>query len=266
MRRCSTLLLTLLMLLPLPALAAPQLQSHRAIYDLTLNRARQGSGIQTVQGRLVLEWSRVCDGYILNQRLLTETQDTEGEVSVYDYSVATWESEDGRRFRFRSRNLLNGDVVDETDGTARRGGGAEPGEAHFTKPEEKTVPLPADVIFPTEHTVRLVTAAEAGRKTLPVRVFDGSGIDSVYETFAAIGPAAAMKTDSKGDVGLLAGKKGWPVTLAYFAQDAKDELPEFEIGFRLFDNGIAGDIHLDYQDFALNGRLTMLQKLPPAGC
>jgi len=247
-------------------LAAPQLQSHRAIYELSLARARQGSGIQNVQGRLVLEWAQVCDGYILNQRLVTETLDVDGDVSIYDYSVASWESLDGLRFRYNSRNLVNGNLIEETDGTARMDGRKGGGEARFAKPEQKMVALPVGAIFPTEHTAQIIEAALAGRSALPALVFDGSGLESIYDTFAAIGRGGEAAVRGEGDVSLLQGRRSWPVTLSYFPQGSKEAIPDFEIGFRLYDNGIAGDIHLGYADFALDGRLARLQRLPATGC
>ena len=71
---------------------------------------------------------------------------------------------------------------------------------------------------------------------------------------------------------LVAGLTSWPISLAYYPlgrgapEEGSEGLPEFEIGFRLFENGIAGDVLLDYRDFALGGRLTLLQKLPAGGC
>ena len=265
MFRVASLVVLLCLVLAPPLAAAPPLQAHRAIYDLTLKGAAGGSGIEQVHGRLVMEWGQVCDGYILNQRLLTRTLDVHGGEQVYDYSVATWESRDGLRFRFNARNTVNGSLVEETVGTAALDSVGAAGNAAFSKPEQRDVALPPGTVFPTEHTVRLIAAAEAGRSLAEVTVFDGSGLESVYHTIAGIGPPSGRPVRGSGDMDLVAGRRSWPVSLAYFPRGSKELLPEFEIGFRLFENGIAGDILLDYQDFALNGRLAALQRLPGGG-
>jgi hypothetical protein len=38
-----------------PAFAVPALQAHRAVYDLTLNKASDRSGITGISGRMVYE-------------------------------------------------------------------------------------------------------------------------------------------------------------------------------------------------------------------
>ena len=265
--------LVLLLVGAAPALgASPGLQAHRAVYDLKLQANQKDSGVETVQGRLVMEWASVCDGYILNQRLLTRTVDMSGDEQVFDYSVATWESRDGLAFRFNARNSMNGALVEETSGTAKLDGTGERGSASFTKPEKTTLELPAGTIFPTEHTLRLVNAGRRGLGFYGVRLFDGSTTDAVYDTTAAIGAASRAGVEAAGEPGLVAGLTSWPISLAYYPlgrgapEEGSEGLPEFEIGRRLYENGIAGDVLRDSRDFALGGRLTLLQKLPAGGC
>lgn len=267
----SSLLLVLSLLASGAAHAAGfSLQPHRAVYDLSLREAREGSGVEQLTGRLVLEMARDCEGYVLNQRILTRMFNTDGMEVLNDFSVSTWENLEGTLFRFNLRNQVNGELVEEVDGRAQLNGPNGAGEAVFNKPEESKLTLPAGTIFPFEHTLRLLKTAASGKDNLGVPVFDGSGDDGLYHTFSVIGGPGpvAMAPQPGGD--LLAGERSWNVRLAYFPYwtDRKGaaDLPEFEIGFLMYENGIAGDLVLDYGNFALNGRLTTLQALPKPQC
>ena len=66
-------------LLTSPILAADlKFAPHRAVYDLTLARSDPTGAVTSLRGRLVMEFNDVCEGYTLNQRILTEAADMEG--------------------------------------------------------------------------------------------------------------------------------------------------------------------------------------------
>ncbi len=48
--------------------AALELMPHRAIYGITLASARSGSGIASVTGELLADWSESCAGWALDHR------------------------------------------------------------------------------------------------------------------------------------------------------------------------------------------------------
>ena len=56
------------------------------------------------------------------------------------------------------------------------------------KPEQKNLNLDAGVVFPTEHMVRVINAARAGKNILDFPVYDGSETgDKVFDTLTVIG-------------------------------------------------------------------------------
>lgn len=243
-------------------------QPHRAVYDLTLKRSASANVIEA-GGRLVMEWSADCEGHVLNQRIVTRLVSSEGDEMINDYHVTSWESADGRRFRFNARNQVNGELVDEVAGFAELDelGGA--GSATFSKPEAAVLPLPRGVLFPTEHTFALIRAARAGQKMAEIPLFDGSGKDGLFTTFAVLGDPVVNPPEVER-YAVLQGLKAWPVQLAYFRlppDGQKSEgVPEFETGMRLFENGVTGDIMLNYGGFTLGGVLSRLEPLPRPVC
>lgn len=254
---CAALLV---MALGVPAHAADEMAGHRAVYDLSLVRGSPGGG--TMSGRLAMDFKRVCDGYTLTQRFRTEMFDEAGEKQVGDYSVTSWEASDGSGFRFNIKHENNGNLDDEYDGRSD----SKAGKATFSKPAGLELELPAGTIYPTEHLARLVAAARRGNHVAPFKVFDGSADDGVYDVGGFIG--RPFDKEAGGDPLLepLKGLDSWHVRLAYFPHAAKTDLPEYELAFRLYANGVSSDLLLDYGDYALKGVLVNLEIYPGPRC
>ena len=241
----------------------PVLLSHRAVYDLGLARADSGSGIVDARGRLVLEWADACDGYTLNQRIRNELRQTESDY-IADLSVSSWEAADGSTFRFSSRHVVDDKTVEEVLGRATMNDGATHGEAAFKKPSESTLELPRETIFPTEHAQLLIERAALGDKFIRAVVFDGSSVDGLQETTAVVVEQFPPGSYEGQGAAILAPLNSWRVRVAYFKLDAAggDSQPEYEVAFRLFENGVSTDVILDYGDFALKGALKIFEALP----
>lgn len=253
------------------ATAGVVLQSHRAVYELSLLKSRQGSGIGDLTGRLVMEWGSDCQGYILNQRMLTEVTDLRGGRALNDFQVTSWESVDGLVFRFSSRDAIDGKVTDEVVGKAKLSAAGAAGTVQFQKPRKVEAPLPAGTVFPSEQALLLLQAAERGEKTSDMLLFDGSRLESLYDTYGVIGNEyPVMSADEAGANALLAGQRSWPVHIAYFARKPEEGqtpgTPSFQVGYRLFQNGIASELLLDYGEFSLSGALSKLEPLPHPSC
>ena len=235
---------------------APALLAHRAIYDLGLERATSGSGIVGARGRLVMEWADTCDGFTLNQRIRNELRQT-GNDYIADLTVSTWEANDGSAFHFSSRHVVNDKTVEEVLGRAAAGRNADDGEAIFKKPSDSKLALPKGTIFPTQHALLLLKRAASGAKFVGATVFDGSSLDGLQTTTAVIVERFASGTYTGEGNSILAPLESWRMQIAYFKHDAAggDSQPEYEVGFRLFENGVSTDVILDYGDFALKGVL-----------
>ncbi|MBI1774849.1 MAG: cell envelope integrity EipB family protein [Proteobacteria bacterium] len=271
-RRVGPVVLGLLLAVPLAVAAPPavaiDIMPHRALYSLSLGAAKSASGVADARGSMLLEWGDSCDGWTIEQRYkltVLYTENGEAELSV---SFTTWESRDGLRYRFFVRKLRDGDVTDELRGRASLSGPGEAGSAAFTQPEQQEIPLPAGAIFPTEHTIEIIRAAEAGKRFLSRSVFDGGELEGPSEITAAIGgrlPAAAPDAVAPAKAEPFK-RPSWPVRLAYYKQGSNGSEPDYEVGMRLHDNGVADGLALDYGDFSVKARLTEIEALPRPSC
>lgn len=244
-----------------------RLASHRAVYELKLGDGRNTSGIAAVDGRMVIEFIDTCDGYALNQRLQMRLSDGEGAANTTDFRVTNWESTDGRRFRFSTRHITNGEEDQAIEGNAALTEDGS-GTVDFVKPEAKQETLAPGTIFPTLHTVQMIEAAKAHKPLLTRVLFDGTSDDIGSNLVAVIGRAGDVAPSALKDKGLdlLKGKSSWPVRLAFFGLDSNEELPDYEVGYRLYDNGVSGDMVLDYGDFSINAILSDIEALPRPAC
>jgi hypothetical protein len=63
--------------------------------------------------------------------------------------------------------------------------------------------------------------------------------------------------------------KAWPATISYYdlaKGDNNDGTPSFEILVEMFENGVSGDMVIDYGDYALNAKLAELRLKPYGVC
>ncbi|MGO9632040.1 MAG: cell envelope integrity EipB family protein [Xanthobacteraceae bacterium] len=240
---------------------------HRAVYDLALGRTRDAAQVAAVRGRILYDFNgNACEGYTLQFRQVSELDSGEGKVSTSDLRSTTWEGGDAKRFKFTSENFLDQNLVDTVDGHAEHGAGAT--AIDLAKPEHKVLDIDAAVVFPTQHMVRVIEAARAGKSLLDFPVYDGSDTgEKVYDTLTVIGHKLASDErkhdDAAAGEGKLAGVARWPVTISYFekskAKKNTEQTPVYAIGFELYENGISRALRLDYNDFVVTGNLSSLE-------
>jgi hypothetical protein len=256
-----------------PAFALVSLTPHRAIYELRLGESRgAGGGVEQARGRIVYEFTGdACSGYALNFRQVTELSDGEGQTNVSDLRSETWEDGAARSFRFSAKNYLNDQLDRDTDGRAEKAGDAV--KVTVSKPNQLTKSYEPGTLFPTEHLVKIIEAAHAGRTMLEAPVYDGSEAgDKTFDTFAVIGKpsdappegleAAARRPELKGET-------YWPISVSYFERGKKtdgEQTPDYQIGFDLYENGISRDLKIDYGDFTIRGELKELEIMSPGDC
>ncbi|MHA6684839.1 cell envelope integrity EipB family protein [Mesorhizobium sp. A556] len=244
-----------------PAFAVPVLQAHRAVYDLSLAKASDRSGITGITGRMVYEFNgSPCEGYTVNFRFVTQIATSE-TTRLTDQQTTTYEDAKGKTFSFLTKSFSDQQLDKEVKGTATKD--AKGVEVDIEKPQKAVVQLAATQ-FPTQHLVELIEKAEKGEKFYETSLFDGSeNANKVMTTTVVVG----KKTQAaKGDPELPAlarlGKdKYWPVDIAYFDlsdKESGEETPAYRISFKLHENGLTRDLVMDYGDFSMTGKLVNL--------
>jgi len=263
----------------LPALAQltagkpPHLAPHRAVYDLSLAASRGARTVESARGRIAFDFTGdACEGYSLKFRQVTVIDSAESGTKTSDLRTANFESGDGKSFRFRNDTGAGpGEGPGQSvDGNAERKPNA-PLAVRLKAPKRDAVSLDGEAVFPNTQMRDLIAAAQAGRSTLSMKIFDGSDDGrTVYETLSVIGkriaPGDAQTLEEPARQGGLAKLARWPVTMSYFKLGRKDETPVYTLSFDLYENGVSRALRLDYGDFALKGEMTRLELLPEKPC
>ncbi len=252
-------LLTIVLALPAHAVGLNvPLAAHRAIYKLTLSSSR-GGDIVAASGTMGYEVIDACDGWAVRQRLSMTLTNADGQDIQMVSDYATWESKDGRRFRFHMKQTTDQAVTSQTDGEAKldRSGGS--GEAHYTAPSDTTKPLPQGTLFPMAHTDAIIAAASQGKKFLALPLFDGTDDSGAEDSSIVI---LDWKQPQPNPYPLLARLPSTRVRLAFFDRDSGNPLPSYQVGMRYWDNGVADNLQMDFGDFVMDAKMTELTPQP----
>jgi len=261
---------------PLPATAAgmAKLAPHRAVYDMTLARATSVSGVSELTGRMVYEITGdACRGYVQNMRFVTRSVDQSGNASVMDLRSKFIEDGHAQTFKFETNSYQDKRLREEAVGTAKRDRSQKSVDVRMSRPKPQRFNLSPKVLFPIEHTLRLLEAAQRGDIVFTADLYDGSDEGAkAYTTTAVMGAKksgafnANMKRIKNAEA--LDGLAAWPVSLAYFEQHEKraEGLPSYELGFLIYENGVSRTLLLDYGSFAIRGQLSALEMLGTPAC
>jgi len=259
-----------------PAVAAPAvvLTPHRAVYDITLDRAAGGSGIAEMTGRMVYELTgNVCTGYSQSMRFVTSVVNQEGATSITDLRTTSWEDAASRAFRFNTSQFRDRKLTETTVGDASRADAPGRLKVALTQPSRKQIDLSPQAMFPVQHSRELVVRAQRGERLFTADLYDGSEKgDKVYTTVSFIGteraPGDVSGLEEVASAKPLEGLVAWPMSISYYepATQRQDSVPTYELAFLYYSNGVSRRLKIDYGSFAVRGVLKEISFLDPGKC
>lgn len=249
------------------ALAQP-LVPHLAVYEITTGRAPAGVTPPEIKGTYVFRLQGECDGgYKFEQRLRFEAQGP-GGATVVDQTSTGSESNDGKRYRFAHQSLVDNQAQPEAKGEVELGDGD--GEAQFSQPVGRVVPIPAGTLFPISILRRTVMAAASGETGFEGKFFMGDKPEAPQSVSVLLGkpPRRVLEMPPpQGDRGLVSGRERFYFRVAFY--DGKLDVsgePRHEMSSVTLDNGVEvwgtheqGELRLEY-------RLIRIESVPPPKC
>ena len=279
MRRSSTAVLAAAAvgLLGFTPIAAPRaaepgseaMAAHRAAYRLSLDKSRDNA-IARAEGVMVFEVVDACDGWATRQRFSLVLTDRDGQVVETASDYSTYETKDGRSIRFSLTQTSQGAVSQRVSGDAVVAPGGA-GRVKYVDPQPKEEALPPGTLLPMLHTIRSLAAAKAGTRLLVTPLFDGTSPDGAQDTTTVISAWQATQPNSRFPALATLGSARMRVAFFDRGKDTKDKdrsgasPPDYEVGLRYFENGVADELKMEFGDFSVNGRMEELAILPP-GC
>lgn len=246
------------------AAAVARMAPHRAAYRLDLGEARN-SGITAVRGAMVFDVVDACEGWATRQRMTMTITDRDGQEIETLSDYATYEAKDNSRLRFSLTQSTQGAISQRIGGEAELGPDGA-GRVRFSEPAGREETLPAGTLLPMRHTALAVETARARGRLLAAPLFDGTSDEGAQDTTTIVtswGP-----TPGEARFPLLAGQDSGRMRIAFFERGAATggaSSPDYEVGLRYFENGVADDLVMDFGEFTVTGRLLELTAIP-GGC
>ncbi|PPD46064.1 MAG: hypothetical protein CTY15_01355 [Methylocystis sp.] len=233
--------------------------SHRAVYELSLDRGSGAKAPAQARGRIAFDFSVSCDGYVQNFRQITEMQPPEGSSKLSDMRSATYEALDASNYRFNVETRIDNTLAESVDGKAQKGVEAKLA-VDIARPKRAHLDIRGPALFPTEHLRKVVEAARAGETLIEARVYDGTGDGGkAFDTLTVIGKASPAPAPEKAaQLDALKGMARWPTAVSYFEPGKRDGQPIYVLSFDLYENGVSRALKLDYGDFVLKGEMKEL--------
>jgi len=244
---------------------AEAMAAHRAAYHLTLDRVRDNSDIARAEGVMLYEVVDACDAWATRQRFTLMLTDRDGQQVETASDYSTYETKDGRSIRFSLTQSSQGAVSQRVTGEAEVT--PEGGRVRYTDPAAKEEALPPGTLLPMLHTIRALATARAGSRMLVAPLFDGTSPDGAQDTTTVISGWQAAQPNERFPV--LSPLGSARMRIAFF--DRKDtsgggaSAPDYEVGLRYFENGVADDLNMDFGEFSVDGKMQGLAILP-GGC
>ncbi len=241
-----------------------RMAAHRAAYRLDLGSSRDGA-ISAVRGAMVFDIADACEGWATRQRMTMTVTDRDGTdvETVSDY--ATYEAKDGSRLRFSLMQSTQGSVSSRVSGEAELKPDGS-GTVRFAEPAGQEEALPPGTLLPMRHTALSVEIAKAGRRLLVTPLFDGTSDEGPQDTTTIISGWGVLPGEARFP--MLANMASGRMRIAFFQRGSGSggaSQPEYEVGLRYYDNGVADELTMDFGEFAVSGRLLELTPLP-GGC
>lgn len=252
---------------------AEAMAAHRAAYTLSLDRVRENSDIASARGVMLYEVLDACDGWATRQRFTLVLTDRDGESIDTGSDYSTYETKDGRRIRFSLTQTTQGAVTSRISGEAEitpEGGvpGAPgAGVVRYANPVPLEEALPPGTMLPTMHTIRALAAARRGERLLVAPLFDGTNADGAQDSTTVISAMQPPQADHRFTALATLGRVRMRV--AFFDRTDTSgggaSAPDYEVGLRYYENGVADELKMDFGDFVIDGRMEELS-LMPGGC
>ena len=234
-----------------------ELLPHRATYSISLDKNHNDEDIGDAKGEMTIQLVKAGDGWAIEQKSTLHLYYKDGRAEQVITSLATYESLDGLKYSFNARTL-RGDQEDVISGDAILASTGGAGIVTYQQPDESTIKLPVGTVFPTQHLVNMLEAAQKGQKVISNIVFDGSSethepvqVDTVLGSGAD--PKLALTNKE-----LFNAKKVWPMRMAVYSVDSCTPEGDYEINQHVLDQGVIRDMVLDYGTFKVKAVLTQV--------
>lgn len=237
---------------------------HEANYALSLLQSADAT-VTAVDGFYLVRIDGTCETHRITTFLeLTVSNTAQGQIGIQDsYSVT--ERHDGSRLIFKTRQSVNGALVQRLEGTGTKSA-ADGGKVAFVSPSgHPGLDLPVGTLFPYEAIEGTMRGQLQGAQSVQQLMFDPSIGDVVLVADLFVGTPDPLAEEPSGAVELLTGSATRAVT-TFYARDATDAEPISTAIVDIFPNGVSQRAVFDMGQFSVLATLTDIRALSAPDC
>jgi hypothetical protein len=163
----------------------------------------------------------------------------------------------------------NGRLTDAADGVAHMLND-DTLKVTVNKPKKDNFDFGANILFPAQHTLKLLGAARSDDNVFRADLFDGSeGGKKVYATTGIIGKNMHGEIPANSPAAKIAKLPRYKISLSFFepvADHTGEQMELYDIASIMFDNGVTYSMQMNYPDFSIEAKLESLELLPMGEC
>ncbi len=239
-----------------------QLLSHKAIYTLKIQNIKENSFLEGGEGQTYFEIKQNCDGWkIKEDYVILYALPNEKMANSYS-TYSTFENFLGTKHSFELQEKS------EFSGNKSYQGFVEKNDklisGSIIKDTIKNISFKKDVLFPVEHLQELIKAAKYGKKILTKKVFFGNEDEEFVKIVSAF--IGQLRSPKSKKIKFLAGKKIWPIRVAFYKENSKQQKPDYEIYIEVDKLGVVHSYKVDYGQFEIRASLKSFDILPKLNC
>ncbi len=245
---------------------------HRAVYDLKLIKSSGEGSFASVAGRLAFEiQGSSCEGWTTSFRMVNRYRPAEGEIRTSDTQSTTFESGDGLDLRYNQKEFMDLKPQSEKKIKVSRATPAADGSGETGDAETRPFTVPAGALFPMQHQINLMDKAASGETRDTSLIYDGSDGEKTFRAITFFGKRKAAGSNARDQTNSVAAPlsklPSWPLSISYYPTSGDEQdTPTYQVGFDLYENGIATGLVLDYGSFTLGGELKNLEIMKATDC
>ena len=240
---------------------SPNLAPYKAYYTLSLASSLPDSSVSEIEGQMIVEFQDMGNGWVLQQNSELVLINTNSQETQIRWNYVTWESKNGKDFRFNMRKEVDGVMEDDLRGSAHLK--HQTLKITFKRPYYKVLKLKENVLFPVQHLQNLLHMATKGENFISNKVFDGSSFDGPVAVNTFIGrPHQPIRFQNlkhfKQD---FKDQRFWPIRFAMYQPQSDRESPDLESAQHMLPNGLPLEYLIDYSEFKIKAVLNCYELL-----
>ena len=238
------------------------LLSHKASYNLTLERKNNNSLLEGGTGKSTFSFKKTCSGWSLKENFMI-TYNLANKKSAKSYSVfKTFEDFLSKKFSFEhnDKSELSGEI--NYSGFIKKKDKILSGK--LIDKNINDISYEGGILLPTEHLIKLINFAKEEKKFFHSNVFFGSSKTNLIKSVTAF--IGQKKPSSEKNKYKSLKKNVWPIKLAFYNYQQKKATPETEISLEIDEEGVVHYYLVDYGDYNMVGKLDKIKVFKQKNC